>query len=80
MPIGPERTYRFLDYFFDPATEQEWIDEYMEFDTQVGTEDTVLVENVQAGVRSGLIEHGQLMPESERLVSHFQSLVLDALA
>jgi phenylpropionate dioxygenase-like ring-hydroxylating dioxygenase large terminal subunit len=80
VPIGPERTYRFLDYFFDPAADQRWIDEYMAFDTQVGIEDTMLVENVQAGVRSGLIEHGRLMPESERLVSHFQSLVLEALA
>jgi len=79
VPIGPERTYRFLDYFFDPAVEADWIDEYMAFDTQVGIEDTVLVENVQAGVRTGLIEHGRLMPESERLVSHFQTLVLDAL-
>jgi len=52
----------------------------MAFDTQVGSEDTALVENVQAGVRSGLIEQGRLMPESERLVSHFQALLLDALA
>ena len=80
VPTGPERTYRFLDYFFDPGAEQDWIDEFMAFDTQVGIEDTALVENVQAGVRSGLIEHGRLMPESERLVSHFQSLVVEALA
>jgi phenylpropionate dioxygenase-like ring-hydroxylating dioxygenase large terminal subunit len=80
IPIGPERTYRFLDYFFDPTAEEHWIDEFTAFDTQVGIEDTALVENVQAGVRSGLLEHGRLMPESERLVSHFQSLVLDALA
>ncbi len=30
--------------------------------------------------RSGLIEEGRLLPESERLVAHFQALVVDALA
>jgi hypothetical protein len=30
-------------------------------------------------MRSGLISEGRLLPESERLVAHFQSLVVDAL-
>jgi hypothetical protein len=50
------------------------------FDAQVGAEDRVLVERVQAGVRSGLLDEGRLMPQSEQLVAHFQALVLDALA
>ena len=79
-PLEPQRAHRFLDYFFDPEAEQSWIDEFMAFDTQVGVEDVGLVESVQVGVRSGLIEHGRLMPESEQLVSHFQALVREALA
>jgi hypothetical protein len=35
---------------------------------------------VQAGVRSGLVSEGRLLPESERLVAHFQALLVDALA
>ena len=80
LPAGPERTSRFLDYFVGPEVEQAWIDDMLEFDGQVGREDKVLVERVQKGVRGGGIEHGQLLPESERLIAHFQGLLLDALA
>ena len=40
----------------------------------------MLVERVQAGMRAGLIEGGRLLPESEKLIAHFQALVVDALA
>jgi phenylpropionate dioxygenase-like ring-hydroxylating dioxygenase large terminal subunit len=80
VPMAPERTYRFLDYFVDPEADEAWVEEALAFDFQVGAEDQSLVERVQAGVRSGLIEEGRLMPQSETLVAHFQSLVVDALA
>ena len=80
LPAGAERTARFLDYFVGPDVEDAWVEEMLEFDGQVGAEDTVLVERVQKGLRGGGLEHGRLMTESERLVAHFQSLVLDALA
>ena len=79
VPLGPERTYRFLDYFFAPDTPSAWIEEYLEVDDQVGVEDRALVERVQAGVRAGVIEQGRLLPESERLIAHFQALVAQAL-
>ena len=56
------------------------IDELVEFDSQVGREDTALVEGVQRGIRSGVLEAGRLMPESEQLVAHFQRLCAAALA
>ena len=40
VPTGPETTTRFLDYFVGPDVEQAWIDEMLEFDDQVGAEDT----------------------------------------
>ena len=80
VPLAPERTYRFLDYFVDPDADEAWIEEALAFDAQVGAEDRVLVERVQRGVRSGMLGEGRLMPESERLVAHFQSLVVEALA
>jgi len=80
VPIAPERTYRFLDYLVAPDADDAWIEEALAFDAQVGAEDRRLVERVQQGVRSGLIDEGRLMPQSERLVAHFQSLVVEALA
>jgi choline monooxygenase len=80
VPLAPERTYRLLDYFVAPHAGDDWVAEMLAFDDQVGAEDRALVERAQAGVRSGLIEEGRLLPESERLVAHFQALVVDALA
>lgn len=80
VPVTPERTYRFLDYFFAPSVDQAWIDELMAFDAQVGSEDKALVEGVHRGMASGALEHGNLMSHSEQLIGHFQSLTRAALA
>ena len=80
VPTGPETTSRFLDYFVGPDVEQAWVDDMLEFDHQVGAEDRILVERVQKGLRGGGVEHGRLMGDSERLIAHFQGLLLDALA
>ena len=79
LPRGPERAYRYLDYFFGPDLDEAWKSEYLALDTQVGVEDRVLVERVHAGMRSGAVEHGRLLPESEQLIAHFQTLLVDAL-
>jgi phenylpropionate dioxygenase-like ring-hydroxylating dioxygenase large terminal subunit len=80
VPLGPERTARYLDYFFAPDVEQAWIDDLMAFDDQIGREDKALVEGVQRGVRSGVLAAGRLLGESEQLVAHFQQLCTEALA
>jgi choline monooxygenase len=80
LPAGADRTERFLDYFFGPSVDEAWIGELLEFDGQVGAEDKLLVENVQRGVATGLIERGRLLPESERLIADFQQRVQAALA
>jgi phenylpropionate dioxygenase-like ring-hydroxylating dioxygenase large terminal subunit len=80
VPLSPDRTYRFLDYFFGAGVDQAWIDELMEFDDQVGREDRLLVEGVQRGLASGSVEHGFLMGHSEQLIGHFQQLTRAALA
>jgi choline monooxygenase len=79
VPVAPDRTYRFLDYFFGPDVSEEWIDELMAFDDQVGIEDRALVEGVQRGMAAGLLEHGYLMGRSEQLIGHFQQLTRAAL-
>ena len=80
VPRGSEKTYRFIDYFVAEDADEAWIEESLAFDAQVGAEDRVLIERVQAGMRAGLIEQGRLLPESEKLIAHFQSLVVEALA
>jgi choline monooxygenase len=80
LPVTPDRTYRFLDYFFGPDVEPAWIDELIAFDNQVGQEDLGLVEGVQRGVASGALEHGVVMSRSEQLIAHFQALTAAALA
>ena len=79
LPEGPEETSRFLDYFFAPDADEEWIDELLAWDDQVGAEDVELVERVQRGVRSGMVGDGVLLA-SERLVARFDQLVGQALA
>jgi phenylpropionate dioxygenase-like ring-hydroxylating dioxygenase large terminal subunit len=79
VPLAPDRTYRFLDYFFGPDVDQEWIDELMAFDDQVGAEDRALVEGAHRGITTGGLEHGYLMGRSEQLIGHFQSLTRAAL-
>jgi phenylpropionate dioxygenase-like ring-hydroxylating dioxygenase large terminal subunit len=82
LPAGSalvSRTERFLDYFFGPGVGENWIAELLDFDAQVGREDRALVENVQRGVASGLVEHGRLLPESEQLIAAFQQRIEAAL-
>ena len=78
-PESPERTVGFLDYFFGADVPEEDARELFEFDDQVGREDTALVESVQRGVRSGLIDRGRLLPASEQLIEGFQRQVAASL-
>jgi phenylpropionate dioxygenase-like ring-hydroxylating dioxygenase large terminal subunit len=79
LPVAPDRTRRLLDYFFAPGEEDTWIEEFLEFDDQVGQEDSRLVESVQRGAGSGAIPEGHLLPESEQLVAGFQARLREAL-
>jgi choline monooxygenase len=78
-PTGPEQAGGFLDYFFGTDVPEETMRELMEFDDQVGREDRGLVEAVQRGLRSGLIDHGQLLLDSERLIDVFQERLASVL-
>jgi hypothetical protein len=79
VPASPEKTARFLDYFFGPNVEESWIEGLLQLDNDVGREDTALVERVQTGVSSGALAEGRLLGEAEVLVAHFQGLVREAL-
>jgi phenylpropionate dioxygenase-like ring-hydroxylating dioxygenase large terminal subunit len=78
-PDGPERCSGFLDYFFSEDVSESDIRDLLELDDEVGREDRALVESVQRGVGSGLLESGQLLPASEVLVAGFQRRIAAAL-
>ncbi len=80
VPVSPERTSRWLDYFFAADADEQWVAEFLELDEQVGAEDRALVERVHRGVRTGAIGEGVLLAESEQLVVHFDHLLREALA
>ena len=79
VPRGPERTFRFLDYFVGPDADDEWVADHLALDERVGAEDRALVEAVQRGVSSGGLDTGTLLAESEQLIAWFQTRVVEAL-
>ena len=79
VPDGPRRTIEVTDYFFDPDTSSDVVQELLAWDNQVGEEDTSLVESVQRGLDSNTVLQGRLMPESEQLIADFQRRVRDSL-
>jgi len=80
VPVEPDLTEGFLDYFFAPGADPDWLERLVELDSQVGAEDRQLVESVQRGIRSGAFEHGRLMLPSEELIGDFQTWVAAGLA
>jgi Ring hydroxylating alpha subunit (catalytic domain) len=79
-PSDPERTDGFLDYYFGADVTDDAAADLIAFDDVVGREDTALVESVQRGVRSGIIEGGRLLLDSEHLLAGFQRAVEIALS
>ncbi len=79
VPNGPNRTERYLDYFFAPDVDPGWLDDFFAFDDQVGREDRALVESVHRGMASGLLEHGRLLLNAEPLLAAFQGWVSEQL-
>ena len=75
VPVSPTRTAGFFDYFFGPDVSADEAEELIAFDSQVGAEDRALIESVQRGVGTSLLTEGRLLPESEKLIAHFQGLV-----
>ena len=68
------------DYWFGVDVPAEIVQEVLEWDDQVGQEDTDLVVSVQAGLDSGTVPQGRLMRESEQLLADFQRRLYDAIA
>ena len=72
MPDGIGRTIEVTDYWFGADVPPEIVQEVLDWDDQVGREDTDLVISVQAGLDSGAVPQGRIMRESEQLLADFQ--------
>ncbi len=78
-PTGPEACAGYLDYWFSDSADPTWIDDLLGFDTQVGAEDTALVEAAHRGTSSGMIERGWVLGGTETLIGCFQDFVRQRL-
>lgn len=78
-PVNESATRVVTDFYFGPGFRDEDVEESIGFSDQVLREDKKLVESVQRGLRSGRVEYGRLLPQSESLVRHFQRLVYAAV-
>lgn len=75
VPTGPEHTVVISEYMFGEDASAETVKAMIDFNVLVGAEDQRLVESVQRGLRSGRVNQGRLLLDSERLLQHFQRLL-----
>lgn len=80
IPDGPGRTRGFSEYYFGRGVPEDFQQELIAFSAQVGAEDDRLTDSVQRGLAAGLPVQGRFLTRAERLVIHFQKLVLTALS
>jgi ferredoxin-NADP reductase/phenylpropionate dioxygenase-like ring-hydroxylating dioxygenase large terminal subunit len=79
VPDGPNSTKGFSEQYFAPGVSEEFAQDLIAFNKEVGAEDEVLVGSVQRGLLGGIPDRGRFLTNSEHLVVHFQKLVVDAL-
>jgi choline monooxygenase len=80
IPLGAGRTRMINDFFFTEGIGPGEAKDYAAFEDQVMKEDIGLVESVQVGLASGVLNHGRMLLSSEHALQHFQKLVYRALA
>ena len=80
MPDGPNATKGFSEQYFAPGVTEEFAQELIAFNREVGAEDDVLTDAVQRGLLAGIPEQGRFLTNSEHLVVHFQKLAVNALS
>ncbi len=80
VPDGANKTKGFSEQYFGPGVSEEFAQELIAFNKQVGYEDDVLTNSVQRGLLGGIPERGRFLINSEHLCIHFQKLIVNALA
>ncbi len=80
LPDGPERSRGFTARFFGPDVPKKFVEDLAAFSRKVMAEDQGICASVQLGLRAGIPERGHILRESERLVHHFQRLLLRVMS
>lgn len=78
-PDGPNMTKGFSEQYFAPGVTEEFAQELIAFNKEVGAEDDVLTNSVQRGLLGGIPDRGRFLTNSEHLVIHFQKLIVNAV-
>jgi choline monooxygenase len=78
-PVDPQTTVQHNDYFFPESYSDAQVEEAIEGISQIMREDWAVFERVQVGLRSGMVAHGRLLEDEERLLRHFQRLCHEAV-
>jgi phenylpropionate dioxygenase-like ring-hydroxylating dioxygenase large terminal subunit len=79
VPVDANTTMQYNDYFFPESYSESDVEQAISDIGQIMREDWGIFEQVQIGLRSGMLAHGRLMPDNEQLLRQFQRLVIDAL-
>jgi ferredoxin-NADP reductase/phenylpropionate dioxygenase-like ring-hydroxylating dioxygenase large terminal subunit len=79
VPNGPNATKGFSEQYFGSGVTEEFAQELIAFNKEVGAEDDLLTDSVQRGLLGGLPERGRFLTNSEHLVIHFQKLIVNAV-
>lgn len=79
-PDGASHTAGCSTHFFDPAADPAFVEQVIALDKLVAEQDVGLVASVQEALRGAWPQKTCLLPDSERLVIHFQGLIVDSLA
>jgi phenylpropionate dioxygenase-like ring-hydroxylating dioxygenase large terminal subunit len=80
LPDGALGTQGFSEHYFGPDVSEEYAEQVIAFNKEVGDEDDALTDSVQLGLRAGLPAQGRFLAKSEQLVIAFQKLVVAALS
>jgi choline monooxygenase len=79
VPDGPNKTKGFSEQYFGPGVTEQFAQDLIAFNKQVGHEDDVLTKSVQKGLLGGIPIQGRFLTNAEHLCIHFQRLVVRAL-
>lgn len=78
-PTGPGRSEMVYDYFYAPEIDDEAARAIIDASETTTLEDVAVIESVQRGLESGMVQHGTLLLDSENLIHAFQVMVFEAL-
>ena len=79
MPLGPERSVSFRDYYAPADADSEAVDREIDESNVTLNEDVEVVGAVQANLRSGALRYGHTVGGTETNIRHSQKLLWQAL-